>query len=485
MVKTFIGRKKEIQRLEQLKKSAKSEFIAIYGRRRVGKTELVRHVFKHDIAFYATAVVQVNMQQQLFYFHLALMKAKGQSVEVGSPPKNWSIAFQRLIEYLERLEQPKKVIFLDELPWFDTAKSSFLPALDHFWNSWASARSDIILVVCGSAASWMISKLINHKGGLHNRVTAKIQLEPFNLQEAEAMLRLKNQAITCYQVIQIYMVMGGVPFYLEAVEGGKSPMQNIEEICFAKDGLLRTEFDNLFRALFSDAEKHIAVVSAIATKAKGLTRNEIIETAKLSVGSSTTRILNELEQSGFIRKYRPLGKKKRNNLYQLIDFYTNFYLRFIRSTDPYDENNWINAMDTTTYKSWSGYAFEQVCLYHVNSIKKALGISGVITHTFAWKSKGSRSKKSKGAQIVPIAIGMVIDRRDGVINLCEIKFSISPYTITKSYAAQLQTKIDTFRMETETKKAIHLTMITTYGTKQNNWAMQLVQNNLDMGILFE
>lgn len=476
----FIGRKKEIERLEILKKSYKSEFIAVYGRRRVGKTLLIRHVFDNDFSFYTTATVNVKMQQQLFTFHSALMKAQNQSAEGGEVPKNWFIAFQRLITYLESLDTPKKVIFFDELPWFDTAKSSFLQALDHFWNSWASARTDIILVVCGSAASWMINKLINHKGGLHNRVTAKIQLEPFDLREAEEMLRLKNQAITRYQVIQLYMVMGGVPFYLEAVEGGKSPMQNIEEICFSKDGLLRTEFDNLFRALFSDAEKHTAVVRAIATKSKGLTRNEIIELTNLSIGSSTTRVLEELEHSGFIRKYRPFSKKKRDNFYQLIDAYTLFYLRFIQKAAVYDKNNWLNAMDTPSYRTWSGYAFEQICLYHVEQIKKALGISGVITHTFAWKSKDNQGQKSKAAQI-----DLMIDRRDGVINLCEIKFSTTPFVITKSYAEQLQNKITVFKMETTTKKAIHLTMITTHGTKANNWSMQLVQNDLNMGILFE
>lgn len=480
MVQHFIGRKREIKRLEALKKSHKSEFIAVYGRLRVGKTVLIRHVFNNDFSFYTTATVNVKMQQQLFTFHSALMKAQNKSAEGGEAPKNWFIAFQRLITYLESLDTPKKVIFFDELPWFDTPKSSFLQALDHFWNSWASARTDIILVVCGSAASWMINKLINHKGGLHNRVTAKIQLEPFDLKEAEEMLRLKNRAITRYQVIQLYMVMGGVPFYLEAIGGGKSPMQNIEEICFAKDGLLRTEFENLFRALFSNSEKHTAIVKAIATKAKGLTRSEIIELTKLSVGSGTTRVLNELEHSGFIRRYRPFSKKKRNSLYQLVDFYTHFYLRFIQNTDPYDENNWLNAMDTPAYRAWSGYAFEQVCLYHVAQIKKALGISGVITHTFAWKSKDNKGKKSNAAQI-----DLVIDRRDGVINLCEIKFSISPFTITKSYAKQLQNKITVFRLETKTKKAIHLTMITTHGLRENNWAMQIVQNDLNMEILFE
>ncbi|NJN77740.1 MAG: AAA family ATPase, partial [Saprospiraceae bacterium] len=250
MIERFIGREKEIKRLEDLKKSHKSEFIAVYGRRRVGKTLLIRHVFNNDFSFYTTATVNVKMQQQLFTFHSALMKAQNKSAEGGEAPKNWFIAFQRLITYLESLDTEKKVIFFDELPWFDSAKSSFLQALDHFWNSWASARTDIILVVCGSAASWMIRKLINHKGGLHNRVTAKLQLEPFDLREAEEMLRLKNQAITPYQVVQLYMVMGGVPFYLEAVEGGKVRCKTLKRFVLQKmdyrERSLKTCFEPYF-----------------------------------------------------------------------------------------------------------------------------------------------------------------------------------------------------------------------------------------------
>lgn len=475
----FIGRKKEINRLENIKNSYKSEFVAIYGRRRVGKTVLVRTVFNNEFAFQATAIANVNKQQQLLNFHTALEKYCGNQGDTPLP-SSWFVAFQQLIAYLETIKTPRKVIFLDELPWFDTPKSDFIQSLEHFWNSWASAREDIILIVCGSAASWMISRLINHRGGLHNRVTEKIHLEPFLLKEAEALLRLKNRAIDRYQIIQLYMAMGGIPFYLEAVSGGKSAAQNIEEICFAKDGLLRTEFENLFQALFSKAERHIAIVRAMATKSKGLTRKEIIELTNLSDSGTTTKLLEELEKSGFIRRYRPFQKKKRNSLFQLVDFYTLFYLKFIEKSDPYDQNNWINAIDNPTHRAWSGYAFEQVCLYHVQQIKQALGIAGVITHTFSWRSSENKDQNTKAAQV-----DLVIDRRDHVINLCEMKFSLSPFTITKSYAQQLQQKISSFREETRTHKAIHLTMVTTHGLKQNSWSVNLVHNELEMDTLFD
>lgn len=325
----------------------------------------------------------------------------------------------------------------------------------------------------------MINKLINHRGGLHNRVTEKIHLVPFTLKEAEELLKLKNRAIDRYQIIQLYMVMGGIPFYLDAVSGTDSAMQNIERICFSRDGLLRTEFDNLFHALFSKAERHIAIVKAIATKAKGLSREEIIELTGLANSGTTTRLLEELEWSGFIRTYRPFQKKKRNSLYQLVDFYTLFYLRFIQDSDPYDKDNWRNAADSPAYRTWSGYAFEQVCLAHVPQLKQALGIRGVISHTASWRSSAAKGAGKRGAQI-----DLVIDRRDHVINLCEMKFSLLPYTITKAYAAQLQQKLSTFREETGTLKALHLTLITTQGLKQNAWATNLVQHDLTMNVLF-
>ncbi|MEM0991783.1 MAG: ATP-binding protein [Bacteroidota bacterium] len=471
----FIGRKQEQASLEELKNSYRSEFVAVYGRRRVGKTMLIRKVFDNQFAFQATAIANVDKQQQLLNFTAAL-HTYDESL-MGKPiPKNWFFAFQLLIKYLETLDTPKKVVFLDELPWFDNQKSDFVQSLEHFWNSWASARNDIILIVCGSAASWMINELINNRGGLHNRVTERIRVEPFKLKEAEQLLRLKNPAIDRYQILQLYMVMGGIPYYLEEVRSGQSTTQNIERICFSRDGILRTEFDNLYRALFKSSERHITIVRAIASKSKGLTRKEILERTKMPDNGLLTRLLEELEQSGFIRKYAPFKKQKRNSLYQLIDFYSLFYIKFIEKSNPLDEDNWIKAIDLPAHRAWSGYAFEQVCLYHVQQIKQALGISGILTYNSSWKSK----QKTGGAQI-----DLVIDRRDHVINLCEMKFSMTPYTITKAYAEKLLQKIEVFRAETKTTKALHLTMITTKGLKPNNHATNIVQHDLKAEVLFE
>ncbi len=452
----------------------RSEFVAIYGRRRVGKTYLIRTAFDNKFAFQVTGLANATTAQQITNFHAALQKFNPSAST--TMPTNWFYAFQELIAFLEKLPQGKKVVFIDELPWFDTQNSSFIQAIEHFWNSWASARQDILLVTCGSAASWMINKLLNNKGGLHNRVTKRYKIVPFTLSECEQFLKAKNAVFERYQIIELYMVLGGIPFYWDEVETHLSPAQNVESICFSENGLLRTEFDNLFSSLFNHSERHLAIVNALAQKAKGLTRNEIIEATGKTNSGHVTKLLEELEASGFIRKYAPFGKKAKSSLYQLIDFYVLFYLRFIKDTPLFDENNWLNAVDNPKYRTWSGYAFEQVCLCHTPCIKKALGISGIQTMTSSWRSSSTET----GAQI-----DLVIDRRDQIVNLFEIKFSINPFSIDKKYAEELRNKISAFKQETGTRKSVFLTFITSFGLKANQYSMGLVQSNFTMDILFD
>ncbi|RLD56143.1 MAG: ATPase [Bacteroidetes bacterium] len=468
----LIGRENELSVLNSIYTSGKSEFVAIYGRRRVGKTFLIRSVFEEKFTFQITGLAKATLGQQLTNFHLAI--TKHDMAKDFLPAKDWLKAFSQLSDFLET-KKGRKLVFIDELPWFDTRNSKFIQGLEHFWNSWASARSDIVLVVCGSATSWMINKLINDKGGLHNRITKKIKLAPFTLYECGKYLKSRKINLDRYQIIQLYMSLGGIPFYWDEVKPGQSAMQNIENICFSETGLLRNEFVNLYRSLFNNHERHLSLVNALAKKSKGLYRDELIKLSGLPNAGSTTRLLDELEESGFIRKYIPYGKKSRNSLYQLVDFYTHFYLKFMVNTQLMDKNNWLNVIDSPKYRAWSGYAFEQVCMCHQPQIKQALGISGVYTTVSSWRS----SKPDMGAQV-----DLIIDRRDQVINLCEIKFSINPYTITKKYASELRNKIGAFKIETGTRKSVFLTMITTYGVQPNIHSIGLIQNELQMDDLF-
>lgn len=471
----IIGRKEEISILQSLQKSDRSAFVAVYGRRRVGKTYLIRSFFEEKFTFQLTGIANVETEQQLTNFHSSLVRIFPE-FEDNSLSKDWFQAFQQLITAVESLTQPKKkVLFIDELPWLDTPNSMFIPALEHFWNSWASTRNDIILVVCGSAASWMINQLINNTGGLYNRVTHPIQIEPFTLSECEAFFQAKSPGYDRYQLIQLYMVFGGIPFYLDFIDTRKSATQNINDLCFSTKGRLRNEFQKLYASLFKKADKHIAIIEALAQKAKGFERDELLKTAKLSNGGNTTAILRELEESSFITKYNTFGKAKNNAIYQLTDFYSLFYLKFIKKTSLFDDNFWINGIDTPEIRAWSGYAFEQVCLSHTAQIKRALGIAHVQTQTSGWIGIDGNNKAQ---------IDLIIDRRDQVINLCEIKFSINSFTIEKDYAENLRKKIGVFKDATKTTKALWLTFITTNGLTQNSYSQSLVNQSLTMDDLF-
>lgn len=469
----IIGREKEIELLNEKLASERSEFVALYGRRRVGKTYLVRNVFDGQFTFRITGQSQATLMQQLSNFNVTMHDQHPSARRQKA--NDWMEAFQQIRKVVEKSKKKKKIIFIDELPWFDKTHSGFIPALEHFWNSWASERKDILLLVCGSAASWMINKLINNNGGLHNRVTQKIKIEPFNLHECNELLKYRKITLDYYQLIQLYMVLGGIPFYWDAVKKGLSAAQNINQLCFERNGLLSGEFDNLFKSLFAKAERHEAIVAALAKKNKGLSREEISITSKLANGGGLTRLLNELEVSGFIRRYIPFGKKSRNSLYQLSDFFSLYHIKFVKDQKTFDKNHWLKLIDSPKHRAWSGYAFEQVCLAHVPQIKKALGISGIETETCAWKSAGTKD----GAQV-----DLVIDRRDGVINLCEMKFSISPFIIDKKHDAELRNKTGAFKNETKTKKSIFLTMISTFGLLSNTYSGN-VQNDLKMDMLFE
>jgi len=475
MIPKLVGRQEEIQTLKDLYQNKRSEFVALYGRRRVGKTFLVKELFKDKFTFQITGLSRPDFQLQLNNFYATLGRFD-KTIREESKPTTWFDAFQMLIDYLEKDTSDRKVVFIDELPWLDTPKSDFVSSLEHFWNAWAYYSDYVFLVVCGSATSWMINELINNHGGLHNRVTKRIHLQPFTLHETEVFLKGKGCVYDRYQIVQLYMAVGGIPFYLEQVEASKSVSQNIDALFFSTEGTLRTEFNNLYRSLFKKHERHISIIEALATKAQGLDRKALVKSSGLSSGGTLSKILTELEECGFIKKYFPFGKTARNSLFQLTDPYSLFYLKFVKNSKASGTGAWLAQIDQPKWRAWSGYAFEYVCFYHIDLIKKSLGISGVYSEVSAWRS----STSSKGAQI-----DLLIDRRDRVINVCEIKFSEATFVITKSYADNLRNKIATFRQETGSKKSLFLTFITTFGLTQNKYAMSLVQNSLTMDDLFE
>ena len=461
----MIGREKEQSILFDCMNSGRPEFLAVYGRRRVGKTFLIREYFQGTFSFYATGVPGTNTSQQLKFFHESL-KLYGDDEK--DRPKDWLEAFSRLRRILtlssvqRDYQTRRRVVFLDELPWMDTAKSDFKSALDFFWNSWASSQSDLILIVCGSATSWMISNLIQNTGGFYNRITRQIHLLPFSLHECELLLQSNGMHFTRRQITECYMIFGGIPLYLNYLKPQFSLAQNVEMLLFQENAPLRNEYHQLFASLFKTPEYHKNIIEALSSRRYGLTRAELIRKRGIPDGKTLTKCLDELEQCGFIRKYNDCRKEKSGFIFQLTDSFTLFHLTWIQNQKA---DSWIDQIGTPSYMAWGGLAFERICLLHTKQIKTALGIQGISSREYSWRS----SKTTPGAQI-----DLLIDRKDDVINLCEMKYSAEEFAIDAEYEKDLLHKAEVFRSETNTKKAVLLTMISFAGIKKNAYRNVIV-----------
>ena len=455
--------------------SASSQLVIVYGRRRAGKTFLVNEFFHNEFAFKLTGIYGEPKSVQLQSFSEELKRKSGR--EVGTI-RSWREAFGLLRDYLEGLPRnEKQVVFFDEMPWLDTYKSDFLPLFEWFWNDWASTRDNHLFVLCGSATSWMTDKLNKNKGGLFNRHNARIYLEPFSLHETEEFLESKGISWSRYDIAECYMIMGGIPYYLDLLNPRMSYTQNIDALFFRKRGALWDEFDHLYNTLFSNSGGYVRIVEALSKKRSGLTREEIIEKSGMPTNGALTKMLRDLVSSGFVRVSGFYGNKKKGALYQLSDYYTAFYFRFVKDNYGKDERYWSLALDNPARRAWAGLTFEQLCKDHVPQIKRKLGISGVLCEESIWYTRGDEDLGIPGAQI-----DLLIERRDRVINICEMKFSGSEYIIDKAYDAALRNKVSAFRSLTKTKHALQATMITTYGVKRNKYsglvASQVVLDDL-------
>ena len=474
----IIGRAPEKNKLKKLLTSTEAEFLIVYGRRRVGKTFLIREYFNKNLVFDFTGAFNANIDTQLEnFFGEYLGRTKGQ--KETNIPNSWTRAFKYLADYLSTLSKKEKhVVFIDELPWLDTHKSGFVSAFEFFWNQYVSKMSHIVLVGCGSATSWIQKKILKAKGGLYNRTTSKIRLEPFNLAETAAYLKHKKIKLTQYQIILLYMVMGGIPFYLREVERGLSAEQVIDHICFNKSGLLFDEYEQLYPSIFSQHENHIAIMQSLASKPNGLTRNKLVQLSKLADGGLFTRTITELIDAGFIEILYPFGKIKRQSVYKIADFYSLFYYKFIKKNKGSGKGTWLRIAKSSSFKAWSGYAFESICLKHIDQIKKSLGISGMWTNTVSWTFNGN--KELPGSQI-----DLIIDREDQMIVLCEAKFTQENFMMTKKYANQLRQKEVVFKAITKTKKSIMNVLITTYPAFKNEAYLDLVDKEIIIDDLFK
>ena len=470
----IISRDKEQKSLLELLDKDESQFCVVYGRRRVGKTYLVRETFNYSFTFQHAGLSEGGQREQLNEFRSSL---RSYGMAKCRLPKTWIEAFDMLKELISNAPAGKKVIFIDELPWMDTPRSNMLGALENFWNGWATARpeKDIVLIVCGSATSWITKKLLKNSKGLRGRLTKKIKVNPFTLAECEKFATAANLGMVRKDILETYMVLGGIPYYWNFLRRGMSVAQNIDQLFFAENADLADEFSALYDSLFKNPEKYMKVIKALNDK-KGLTRKEILATTKLPDGGTFTTILDNLVDSGFIRNYVSLSTKDKDSSYQLVDNYTLFYYHCIRKNAFSDPDYWQHTYLSSEHSTWTGLAFERVCMQHAEQMKKALGISGVLTNVCSWCTE--KTDSHGGAQI-----DLLFSRADNIVNIFEMKYAKDTFTIDARYAKELRSKISAFEAATHTKSAIHPVMVTTYGVSHNEY-FNIIQRELTMDDLF-
>ena len=470
----FIGREREIAVLESAYQSGEAELVSVVGRRRVGKTALVREVYGNRIVFELTGVQRAPRREQLRNFGLQLSRLSGLAI---GPPEDWLAAFHQLIGVLEKHPVgTSPVLFFDELPWLATRRSGFLRAFGYFWNSWAS-RQNLVVVICGSAASWMLQHVVRDRGGLHNRITRRIQLDPLTLHETELFLRSRGVGLDRYQITQLYMALGGIPHYLKAVQPGRSAAQNIDALCFDPSGLLYDEFELLYPALFDKAERHMQVVRALAQRHYGMDRSVLLKVAKLTNGGGSTKVLEELVQSGFVTAFQPFQKNRRKQYYRLTDFFSLFYLRFMRTHRRDGAGTWQAIHGSAAYRTWTGYAFENIGLTHIAQLKMALRIAGIHSRAASFYRAGTADEP--GAQI-----DLVLDRTDSILSCFEFKFSGQTYTLTKREAQHLRERERIFLAGQSKRKQVMWTLVAPFGMKANEHSTGLIQNVVTLDALF-
>lgn len=458
---TIIGRDKEKAELMRLYNKSQAQLVAVYGRRRVGKTYLVRELFNEQLAFYHTGVSPSEFSEssllelQLMAFHSSLARygEKGQAC-----PQNWMEAFDRLSTLLEQEDKEKRlVVFIDEMPWMDTPRSGFITAFEHFWNGWGAGRDNLMLIVCGSATSWIQDNLINSYGGLYDRVNAEIQLSPFSLQETEQLLRSQDVMLTRYDILQLYMALGGIPMYLNYVEPGLSLAQNIDLLFFNKKAKLKDEFERLFNSIFRSPEPYKAIIRLLSNRQSGYSRDEICQSTNITSGKYLSEMLRALEASDFIEYYQPFEENKRNKKYRLIDPFCLFYLDQVEGRNR-KANFWRDNENRPALNTWRGRAFENACLLHVEQIKQAMGVSGVASDNSSWTLRGMDDVQG-------MQIDLIINRADRVVNLCEMKYVSTEFEVKSDYEMKLRERIQWVVSHVSRRHNVQMTLVTTFGLK--------------------
>lgn len=465
---TIIGREEELATISRLYTSERSEFLALYGRRRVGKSFLIEEAMENKFTFMTVGLfikvdkddaekVESYRQQQLRHFYSSLLEY-GLPEEGNPAPTNWLDAMNLLKKLLLSKRSRRKVVFIDELPWLAGPQSSELVSeLGFFWNQWARKRKDILLIVCGSATSWMIDNVIREYEGLYGRVTETIALKPFTLAECERYWEKRGFHLSRYEVALTYMVIGGVPYYMDSFRPDRTMADNINTIYFNKDKA-RQEFKDVYAGLYSSSEVYINVIRQLGKRFYGMSRTELLEALDKKGGGNFSDVLENLIDSGIIRSYTLYGSPRKQTVYQLMDFFTLFYLRFCENTDF---TSWRSVQRSKPFYSWAGNSFELLVVEHIQQLADALRIKEYAT-PFSWSGDTPDGDEAQ----IDLVIPATAERADYI---CEMKFSEGKYILKEEDADDITRHIEALKNSSIHKlsHSIYVVLVTSFGVTES------------------
>ena len=494
----MIGRKKEIKLLNEICDLEESSLVAIYGRRRIGKTYLVNHMFKkyrQDCLFFEfTGAYDGDKRGQIDNFIDQVYEWF--YVEPSFEIKSWSDAFRFLKrtidkEIKKRDSNEKVIVFLDEVPWIDRSnKGGFLSALGYFWNTWCEPRENVVLILCGSNSSWIRDKILkNARGSLYQRVTHQISMYPFDLKETKAyLLEQKGFMIDNKTVTDIYMIFGGVAKYLSFLNPNESSAENIDRVFFSIHGSMYREYDELFSSLFADkSDYYKSVIELLCTRRSGFSLSDISKAFNEKLGGKLRLAIAELEECGFIKGLSKYGNSVRGVNYMIVDPYILFHHKWIKGFSRNDiatlpNNYWLHKSSSQSYAVWSGYAFEIVVMVNIRLYLNAIGRLGFFSGVYHWQHM-AKSEDEQGAQI-----DMVVNYGNNIFDILECKYYNSEYVISKEYAKNIKNKLSMFKkygLYSKQKSELRLVFLTSYGVKMNAEAHSLNISRVCLDDLFE
>lgn len=450
-MKRFVGRELELKKLRAIGEADEPSIVVVYGRRRVGKTELLEQAFRHRNILKFEGIEGLSEKDQYANAMRQLAKYVGEDLLTKVQITSWSEFFDLVARYTK---EGTWTIYLEELQWLANYESKLLSELKYAWDNQFRRNPKLLLILCGSAPSFMLEKVV-HSKALYNRSQHEIHLQELSISETK--LFLKNRSDR--EIFNAYLSVGGIPEYLKWVDKESSVFQGLCTHAFTSGSFFSREFEKIFTSSLAN-NKHYREIIETLSRCKFLSREELAEKLKLTSGGTLSILLTDLEKCGFISKYCPYNLSNSSNVirYAIADNYLHFYFNFIRPIQSKIENGDYNevpqsAIKMDSYAKWLGFAFERWCRKYSRVIAKILGFSGVQYRSGAYFSRAT-NKKDPGYQI-----DLVFDRADKVYTICEMKYLQSPAGI--KVIGDMERKLSFF--PNKGKNTIHKVLICNEG----------------------